>query len=388
MEFFRVSPQGIQAFDPGGEGLSPLLAKEYVWIDLIYSEVHQLNQQLAQLGQSGLGLSGLPNLLAEHLNDASNRQHPSFFDSTSDYEMVVFRGLAMHPSNLENKKTFTLETRPTTFFFMQQIVVMVHAQSSRTVGKLKERFFRAEGDADIHLPATPEEFMVRVLNEMVDRFMDLRDPLGQLLESAQFDLLDTSKPFRDWLSLLRWRVELQKLEGMCEEQLDAVQEFLDARLDRKTSVCGGEAISDGLNVRLNNVIEHINRVLNHARRLELSIETAVQMHFSATAHRSTEIMRVLTVTTVIFMPLSLIAGIFGMNFEFIPGIKNQLGFWWALSIMGSVALGMFVWFRSRKWINTRRSRAAYLETKSVGDRTSRLGNYGSDSRSKQSHTYD
>ena len=102
-------------------------------------------------------------------------------------------------------------------------------------------------------------------------------------------------------------------------------------------------------------MEHVKRVLGHTQRLESAIESAVQLHFSSMAHRSTEIMRVLTVLTAIFMPLTLITGIFGMNFEFIPGLHTRNGFWWAIGFMLFVAASMWLWFRSRRWVATRGS---------------------------------
>jgi magnesium transporter len=198
---------------------------------------------------------------------------------------------------------------------------------------------------------------------MVDRFLELREPLGALLDKAQFELLDPKRPFRDWPLLLAWRMELRRLESLSEEQLDAIQEWQDERHDRADANKHGSAgVSDALRARTNNLIEHINRVLNHATRLETSLESAVQLHFSSMAHRSTEIMRVLTTLTAIFMPLTLITGIFGMNFEFIPGIHTRTGFWWALGFMAAIAAVMYAWFRSRRWVNTRGSQFSNLET--------------------------
>jgi len=59
---------------------------------------------------------------------------------------------------------------------------------------------------------------------------------------------------------------------------------------------------------------------------------------------------VLTIIATIMMPLSLIAGIYGMNFAQIPGLDSPLGFWGAMGAMAAVALGMLGFFRVRKWI--------------------------------------
>jgi len=88
-------------------------------------------------------------------------------------------------------------------------------------------------------------------------------------------------------------------------------------------------------------------VLTHVRRLESMAENAVQMHFSAQSHRTNEIMRTLTVLTAIFLPLNLVTGFFGMNFEGLPLIHSARGFWIIFSVMLVLGLGLS-WFFWRK----------------------------------------
>ena len=111
---------------------------------------------------------------------------------------------------------------------------------------------------------------------------------------------------------------------------------------------------DLLQVRSRDVLEHIERVLHHVRRLEQSAEATVQMHFNAQSHRTNEIMRTLTVLTAIFLPLNLIAGIFGMNFEFIPLLHRSNGFWLALFLMLMTAIGLVVFFWRKRYLERSR----------------------------------
>ena len=103
-------------------------------------------------------------------------------------------------------------------------------------------------------------------------------------------------------------------------------------------------------VRSRDVLEHIERVVHHVRRLEQNAETAVQMHFSVQSHRTNDIMRVLTVLTAVFLPLNLIAGIFGMNFEFIPLVHKADGFWIAMGSMGVIAVALVVVFWRKRYL--------------------------------------
>ena len=105
-----------------------------------------------------------------------------------------------------------------------------------------------------------------------------------------------------------------------------------------------------LRVRSRDVQEHIERVLNHVRRLETSSESAVQMHFSLQGSRTNDIMRTLTVLTAIFLPLNLITGVFGMNFDALPLIHASHGFWLAFGLMALVVVMLVWWFRRNRYL--------------------------------------
>src|SRR3569623_2625425 len=198
-------------------------------------------------------------------------------------------------------------------------------------------------------PATPQELMLRSLNAMVDLYLDLRQPLTSQIDRWQRALRNPRRPFNDWMALLDTRIELHKLDHLCEEQHDAVQELRDHFID---SFDSGEAqrAHDLLLVRVNDVLELVTRVLNHARRLEASVESAVQIHFSAMAHRTSEIMRTLTVITALFMPLTLITGVFGMNFAEMPLLKEKEGFWITAGIMAAIVVALLLLFRRKRYL--------------------------------------
>ena len=98
------------------------------------------------------------------------------------------------------------------------------------------------------------------------------------------------------------------------------------------------------------MVEHIERVVHHVRRLEQSAETAVQIHFNAQSNRTNDIMRTLTAITAVFLPLNLITGFFGMNFEFMPFVHNKSGLWWALGAMLVVAVTLITVFWRKRYL--------------------------------------
>jgi magnesium transporter len=201
--------------------------------------------------------------------------------------------------------------------------------------------------AGAQLPTGAADLMLRIVNLMVDGYLELRRDLTRQLDHWQTELLHPQARFTNWNALLQARTALHQLDQICEDQRSAIQDWIEAlaswELDpdhgggQPLVHVGGQRGLELLRVRSRDVLEHIERVVTHVRRLEQNAETAVQMHFSVQSNRTNDIMRTLTALTAIFLPLNLIAGIFGMNFEFIPLLHKESGFWWAMGTMVLIA---------------------------------------------------
>ena len=193
--------------------------------------------------------------------------------------------------------------------------------------------------------------MLRMVNHMVDSYLELRRLLTRQLDFLQQQLFDPHGSFNIWRMLLESRNALHQLEDTCEDQRAAIVEWIDA-LDEWPDEPTSEARRDRelLRVRSRDVLEHIERVLGHVRRLESSAETAVQMHFSAQSHRTNETMRALTALTALFLPLNLVTGFFGMNFEGLPLIHSRVGFWVIFTLMFALGIGMSVVFLRKRYL--------------------------------------
>jgi magnesium transporter len=110
-----------------------------------------------------------------------------------------------------------------------------------------------------------------------------------------------------------------------------------------------------------NVIENenfsfFNRL--HQKSLELleqiesdmgSLESASNFFFSAQTHKMNEIMKTLTIVSAIFIPLTFIVGVYGMNFEYMPELKYENGYYIVVSIMFLIVIGMIYYFKRRRW---------------------------------------
>ncbi len=339
-------------------------AAGFVWI---YTERESLEGELAQLQRAAQTLGGSP-LLDLHVKDFANPAHPSRYDYTSVYDLVTFRRLASEhevqselgarmPVRGGQLGAFArVRTRAVGFAVFDRLLISVHPSGCLAARSFIERYLKdavhSEGltaAARSRLPFSTADLMLRMVNTMVDSYLELRKELSAELDEWQQELLGPRGRNADWAALMTARQALHTLEDLCEEQNDAVQEWLDSQQEQPPPWLAQEQ-RDLLLARARDVVEHIERVVHHVRRMEHSAETAVQIHFSALGHRTNEIMRTLTALTAIFLPLNLIAGIFGMNFELIPHAKDPHGFWWTLAYMAGIALVLGVVFWRKRYL--------------------------------------
>ena len=307
-----------------------------------------------------------------HVRDLLSQQLPSNFDYTSWYDLLIFRRLAVgggsdatddSPGTLRaaRKVLASVDTSPVGFAVFDRVLVTVHPTDCAVRDFFAQRLQQqaASGDArgQGRLPTSPADLMLRMANHMVDGYLELRRLLTRHLGMLQSELLDPKSRFGDWKALLDARNTLYVLEDTCEDQRSAMQEWIDALEEWPAEAQpGAPRERELLRLRSRDVLEHIERVLTHVRRLEHSAEVAVQMHFSALGHRTNDIMRTLTVLTAVFLPLNLITGFFGMNFDALPLIHSATGIWMAVGTMAAVGIGLIVYFRRKRYLGSQLSK--------------------------------
>lgn len=367
----RIFHIGTDHFEELSELPATLPDAGFLWIG---SGRRQFEARVSEL-QAGLQRWVGAGLVDLHVSDLLNPQLPSHFDDTSWYDLLVFRRLAAGSGsrdlsvdgervNLASayRALSAIDTSPVGFALFDRVLITVHPADCQVREYFAHRLTQHAQESDLRgttrLPVSPAELMLRMTNHMVDSYLDLRRLLTRYFATLQGELLDPRSRFADWTAILQSRETLHLLEDTCEDQRSAVQEWIDA-LDEWPIEGHPNALRerDLLRVRSRDVLEHIERVLSHVRRLELSAEAAVQMHFTAVGQRTNDIMRTLTVLTAIFLPLNLITGIFGMNFEAIPMLHQRDGFWLAMAMMLSIAIALGYFFWRKRYLGTHPPRA-------------------------------
>ena len=335
------------------------LEPEFIWIDYLREDVINRAEawQTEMWQQSGLWMNEY------HLRDILNLEHPCAFDTLDDYDLLIFRKLISPEDRIQNgdaalekhEKVFGLATTPISFMITPQVLITIREAGNKSIENYVQRIETLlQRPIDEHhkprkLAMTPLDLALRLLNSMVDGYLDLRAPLTKRVEFWQQELLQGHRRFTKWHQLLQENMAFQQIENLCEEQIEALQELRDEVVDNYPHLKGKRRSEkqDIMLLRVDDLSSHIERIQKHTTRLRNAIVAAMDLHFSAIANQTNENMRILAIMTAVFAPLTLLTGIYGMNFEFIPGLKSPTGFWVMLAIMLVTTLLLLFYFYRR-----------------------------------------
>jgi len=341
--------------------LDAMADSRFIWISCTHDEFGTEQRALQNVLAAHCGAQ----IVDLHISDLLNPYLPSNYDYTYDYELLVFRRLDCTPDHASGvtqtrrqgqRILGPINTRPVGFVVFDRLLLTLHPRECPARDAIIARLLAAQStDARArggHPPSTPGDLMLRIINLIVDDYLGLRRELTQRIDRWQTKLLDPRSRFSQWGAMLEARLSLQHLDEICEDQRAAIQDWDDTlRSLPKPANDAQRRERELLEVRSRDVLEHIARMVHHVRRLEQSSEAAVQMHFNAQGNRTNNIMRTLTTLTAIFLPLNLIAAIFGMNFDSLPLIHQYDGFWWAVGAMALIAMILCIFFWRKNYLS-------------------------------------
>lgn len=304
------------------EELTAPPTKGFIWIDASQEEVLQVAEKI-------YAITNIP-INEEHIDDCQNLTHPSFYEATKAYDILVFRSL------VSSCEPDLIETKPIASLIFPRIIVTFN-QHDAAIDRVKKRLLGSSR----RLPDGPKTLLFIILDEIVDNFLLLKTPLLEEYNYWEQQLFEGHTRNVDWLEFLNFKTSTRKLRILGEEQQDVIYQW---RQDNETDS------NEHLTIRYNDLRDHLKRIIRYANQLESDLDTLIQLHYSLIGNRTNEAMRVLTVLSAIFLPLNLVAGIFGMNFTHMKVLNANLGLDYTLWGMLILGIGLFVLFKWKEWI--------------------------------------
>ncbi len=180
----------------------------------------------------------------------------------------------------------------------------------------------------------------RLVDAIVDHYFVALDAMGDLIERLETDMGHDAV-----------RVDAKEMHTLRREALYLRKAIWPARelLGTLSRVDDHDLISDGTQVYLRDVYDHVLQVTETIEVQREILQSMLETYHSALANRMNEIMKVLAIISTIFIPLSFIAGVYGMNFEHMPELHHWMGYPAVLLVMAAVFAGFVVYFKRKGW---------------------------------------
>jgi magnesium transporter len=265
------------------------------------------------------------------VEDALSELHHPKIESYGDYLYLILHGIDFSAS----EHCFT--TKDIDFFLGAQYLVTVHPGVSRSIGKIGAVCSR---DTRI-LGEGPGMLLYRIVDTMVDNYRPEVEKLSERLDELEnevFEKPDTQLARR----ILNFKKDISSLRQVVLPQRDAV-----GRLARREF----PLISEQLAYGFRDVHDHLVRLSDEAMFFQDRITSILDAHLSAVSNQLNQVMKVLTIIATLFMPLTVLTGMYGMNVPLphLPGGEHAQ-FWWILGMMFTMSGVMLAYFRRKHWI--------------------------------------
>ena len=265
------------------------------------------------------------------IEDAIADIHHPKIESYGDYLYLILHAIDF------KAKEHVFKTQEVDFFLGPQYLVTYRGGISRSVGHVADIC----GRNDRVLGEGPAALLYRIVDAMVDNYRPEVDKLAGRLDALEKEVF--ARPKSTLVKrILDFKRDISSLRRVIMPQRDAV-----SRLARREF----SQISEALAYRFRDVHDHLVRLADESVYFHDRISSLLDAHLSNVSNQLNGVMKVLTIISTIFMPMTVLTGMYGMNVPLphMPGGEHAQ-FWWILGIMAAVTLAMLGFFRTRRWI--------------------------------------
>ena len=318
---FHYGPAGCEEQQPHQVNqLAPPADESVVWINV--SGVHNV-EILEAIGKQFV----LHPLLLEDI--ANTDQRPKL----DDYETYFF--LVIKMMSLTDRKEIAVEQ--VSLVLGRNYVLSFQENGTDVFQPVRERLRGGKG----RLRQSDADYLFYALvDAIVDQYFAVLEFMGEKIELLQQTVVADPKP-----------ETLNEIHGLKRQLLfvrRAVWPLRDVMNNLSRSDC--PFLQEATKLFFRDVYDHVVQIVDTIETLREMVSASLDIYLSSVSYRLNAVMRVLTVITTIFMPLSFIASIYGMNFEHMPELKSTWGYPIVLVAMTVVGLGMLILFRNKRWL--------------------------------------
>jgi magnesium transporter len=273
---------------------------------------------------------GLHPLMLEDISSCDQRP------KLDDYEDHLFIIVKMLSYNEEEKKV----TAEQVSFVLGSNYVISFQEEGKMGDVFNPNRARLRSNKGKIRKSGPDYLLYTLIDTVVDNYFIILETIGERIEELEGKLISDPTPekLRTLYSLKREMINLRKSVWPLREVI--------SRLEKGES----ELITPSTQVYIRDVYDHTIQVIDTVESFRDVLASMVDIYMSSISNRMNSVMKVLTIISTIFIPLTFLAGVYGMNFEYMPELKWKYGYPSVWIFMIITVSFMLVYFRRKKWL--------------------------------------
>ena len=262
--------------------------------------------------------------------DAQRHRHPPKYEAFEDHVFLLMHEL------IESGDHETMSRHQLAIFANNSHIITRHNQSSQAVEKLWQQVCN-----ESKLPVGGiGQLCYKILRGIVDRFLPLMFDIEQRLSEIEDEIFETNSD--DLLGeLINYGSQLKKARRSFFYQRDLIDEIITGHQHQLLAFDEHELID---------LFEHFERLASLSNLYQELTSDLINGFISISAHRANNIMKLLTIVTAIFLPLTLVAGIYGMNFQYMPELSWRYSYFFVLGFMVAFVIFGVTFVRRKGWL--------------------------------------
>ncbi|MGZ8535272.1 MAG: magnesium/cobalt transporter CorA [Flavitalea sp.] len=186
----------------------------------------------------------------------------------------------------------------------------------------------------------PDYLAYALMDAVVDCYFMAIEKIGDKIEEIEEDIIDASdkKSLLELYHLKREMIYLRK-------QVWPMRDMINNMIRSETTL-----INPSSDIYLRDLSDHVTRIIDTVETYRDLLSGIMDIYLSTNANKMNEVMKVLTIMSSIFIPVTFIAGVYGMNFDNMPELHTRNGYFITWGIMLSVIIGLMIYFKRKKWM--------------------------------------
>lgn len=296
-------------------------ANSVTWLNIC--GIHDI-ELMEKLGQ---GLTIHPLVMEDILN---TRQRPKMEDF-EDYIYIVFKMLTY------DSKSRQINSEQISLIVGNHYVTSFQETEDDVFDPIRERIRKGKG---LIRKSGCGYLAYAIVDAVVDHYFLVLETLGEKIEGLEQDLMDNPDA-----PLLESIHKLKREMILFRKQVWPMREMVNRLVKSESTL-----IHESTGVFYSDVYDHVVQVIDTIDSFRDILSSMLDLYLSTVSNRMNEVMKMLTIMATIFIPLTFIAGIYGMNFESMPELRWKYGYFTILGVMAVIGIAMVIYFKRKKWL--------------------------------------